>query len=80
MAQIPTAEELAERMYADGSYEELIDRVKFAASVAIALAKLHVEAAIVECIDCAPTSSTDPIYRSDVEECLTDCYPLENIK
>ena len=46
----------------------------------IEFAKLHVTAAIAECIDCAPTSSTDDIYRSDVVECLTDCYPLDNIK
>ena len=47
----------------------------------IAFAKLHVEAAIKECINSAPSgSSTDTVSYEDVVECLTDCYPLTNIK
>jgi hypothetical protein len=81
MEKIPTAEELAGHMYADGSYEELINPVKFAASVAIALSKLHVEAAIKACIEDAPSgSSTDTVSYDDVVEALKDSYPLENIR
>ena len=44
-------------------------------------AKLHVKAAIKECIESAPSgSSTDTVSYEDVVECLKDCYPLTNIK
>ncbi len=47
----------------------------------IEFAKMHVEAAIKECIESAPSgSSTDTVSYEDVVECLTDCYPLTNIK
>lgn len=44
-------------------------------------AKLHVKAAIQECIESAPSgSSTDTVSYEDVVEALTDCYPESNIK
>lgn len=74
MEKIPTAEEwlkhFEENAYPGTPISECI----------IEFAKLHVEAAIKECIECAPTSSTDAIYHRDVVVCLTDCYPLSNIK
>lgn len=47
----------------------------------IEFAKLHVKAAIQECIESAPSgSSTDTVSYEDVVEALKDCYPLKNIK
>jgi hypothetical protein len=47
----------------------------------IKFAKLHVEAAIKECIESAPSgSSTDTVSYKDVVNALKDCYPLTNIK
>lgn len=47
----------------------------------IAFAKLHVKAAIKECIESAPSgSSTDTVSYEDVVEALTNCYPESNIK
>jgi hypothetical protein len=47
----------------------------------IEFAKLHVEAAIKECIEEAPSgSSTDTVSYEDVVNALKDCYPLTNIK
>jgi hypothetical protein len=47
----------------------------------IAFAKLHVKAAIKECIKSAPSgSSTDTVSYEDVVYALKDCYPLKNIK
>jgi hypothetical protein len=47
----------------------------------IEFAKLHVEAAIKECIESAPSgSSTDTVSYEDVVKALKDCYPLSNIK
>ena len=44
-------------------------------------AKLHVQRAIEECIESAPSgSSTDTVSYEDVVEALTDCYPLDLIK
>jgi hypothetical protein len=79
MAQIPTAKKYLQD---SDTYDKDYSTISLydAEQRMLEFAKLHVRAAIAECIDCAPTSSTDPIYRSDVEECLTDCYPLENIK
>jgi len=49
--------------------------------IMIKFAKLHVQAAIKECIESAPSgSSTDTVSYKDVVEALTDCYPLTNIK
>lgn len=43
--------------------------------------KLHVEAAIKECIESAPSgSSTDTVSYEDVVMALKDCYSIENIK
>ena len=47
----------------------------------IEFTKMHVEAAIKECIESAPSgSSTDTVSYEDVVECLKDCYPLNKIK
>ncbi len=47
----------------------------------IKFAKLHVKAAIKECIESAPSgSSTDTVSYEDVVKALEDCYPLTNIK
>ncbi len=47
----------------------------------IKFAKLHVKAAIKECIESAPSgSSTDTVSYEDVVYALKDCYPLKNIK
>lgn len=47
----------------------------------IEFAKLHVTAAIKECIESSPYgSSSDTVSYEDVVEYLTDCYPLDNIK
>lgn len=44
-------------------------------------AKMHVKAAIKECIESAPSgSSTDTVSYEDVVEALKDCYPETNIK
>jgi len=48
MSKLPTAEDLALIMEQDGSYEELIDKVKFASLVAIEFAKIHVAEALKE--------------------------------
>jgi hypothetical protein len=49
--------------------------------VLIGFAKLHVQAAIKECIESAPSgSSTDTVSYKDVKYALEDCYPLDNIK
>ncbi len=43
-------------------------------------AKMHVKAAIKECIESAPSgSSTDTVSYEDVEYALKDCYPETNI-
>lgn len=47
----------------------------------IEFTKIHVKAAIKECISSAPSgSSTDTVSYEDVVEALQDCYPLTNIK
>lgn len=44
-------------------------------------AKLHVKAAVKECIESAPSgSSTDTVSYEDVVEALKNCYPESNIK
>lgn len=51
------------------------------ASKMIEFAKLHVQAAIKECIDSAPSgSSTDTVSYEDIVEALKDCYQLNKIK
>lgn len=77
MNEIPIAEELSKKYTRLRSTVALKDLSDFA----IEFAKLHVEAAIKECIECAPSgSSTDTVSYEDVVEALTDCYPLNNIK
>jgi len=69
---LPTAEEFLKDAPNNGKYweDKLID-----------FAKLHVEAAIKECIESAPSgSSTDTVSYEDVEYALKDCYPLTLIK
>ena len=47
----------------------------------IKFAKIHVKAAIKNCIESAPSgSSTDTVSYEDVVEALKDCYPESNIK
>jgi hypothetical protein len=47
----------------------------------IEFAKLHVQRAIEECIESAPSgSSTDTVSYEDVVKALKDCYPLNLIK
>jgi hypothetical protein len=72
MNNIPTAEEYLKSI---GEYTPSKE------STLIEFAKLHVKAAIKECIESAPSgSSTDTVSYEDVVEALTDCYPLTNIK
>jgi hypothetical protein len=70
MSKIPTAREFYDQHYSDDPVVLMRD-----------YAKLHVEAAIKECIESAPCgSSTDTVSYEDVKQALEDCYPLENIK
>lgn len=76
--KIPTAESLlqAEDCALNDSYrtDYIVKKMK-------EFAKLHVEAAIKECIESAPSgSSTDTVSYEDVVKALKDCYPLNNIK
>ena len=74
---LPTAEEFFTSVVGENP-DEFNGYIK---ECMIEFAKLHVEAAIKECIESAPSgSSTDTVSYEDVKECLTDCYPLENIK
>jgi hypothetical protein len=73
-----TAEEILqeEKWYAVTSGDEY-EICQFA----IEFAKIHVKAAIKECIESAPSgSSTDTVSYEDVVEALKDCYPESNIK
>lgn len=73
--KIPTAREFLKTFgdkfaYSDGFGEAMIE-----------FAKLHVQRAIKECIENAPSgSSTDTVSYEDVVEALKDCYSLSNIK
>jgi hypothetical protein len=70
MNKLPTAEEL-------GNKYSMTDKQKLAM---VEFAKLHVQAAIEECIERAPSgSSTDTVSYEDVVEALENCYPLKNI-
>jgi len=76
MNNIPTAEEFCKsyetkgKTWQDNFHETMIE-----------FAKLHVKAAIKECIESAPSgSSTDTVSYEDVKEALKDCYPETNIK
>ena len=80
MKKIPTAEKYLLGTTTDNDISKGLIKPTSCTRIMIELAKLHVEAAIKECIECAPTSSTDPIHHSDVVECLKDCYSLDNIK
>ncbi len=73
---IPTAEEILnknltnEQFYEDEHIQAMIE-----------FAKLHVKAAVKECIESAPSgSSTDTVSYEDVVEALKNCYPESNIK
>jgi hypothetical protein len=84
MSNIPTAEEFLNNQkhtcdlngnLKDGLFTN--DVINFMKE----FAKLHVKAAIKECIESAPSgSSTDTVSYEDVVNALTDCYPLTNIK
>ena len=80
-----TAEEFARQEYDDDRHiDEFMQRqvdMNHAIWMMQQFAKLHVEAAIKECIESAPSgSSTDTVSYEDVVEALEDCYPLTKIK
>jgi len=77
MNKIPTAYE-----FAWNHKEKLESSESFLwENVLIEFAKLHVKAAIEECIESAPSgSSTDTVSYEDVVKALKNCYPDENIK
>lgn len=84
MNKIPTAEEFI-KSYLDinkneeSHFNKLLDEDNY--DVMIEFAKLHVEAAIKECIESSPSgSSTDTVNYEDVVKALKNCYPDENIK
>jgi hypothetical protein len=87
MKNIPTAEEFLEKEH-DVMLESIADGEQsytfakdFIANWLKEFAKLHVEAAIQECIESAPCgSSTDTVSYEDVVNALKDCYPLDLIK
>jgi hypothetical protein len=83
--KIPTAEELCRIEYDDNRPENIfMERsvdMKWAIFMMKQFAKLHVKAAIKECIESAPSgSSTDTVSYEDVVKALKDCYPLNLIK
>jgi HSP20 family molecular chaperone IbpA len=91
MEKIPTAKEFYLKNKFPTSFEQKRDEVelwfkcdghaKEDVQIMIEFAKLHVEAAIKECIESAPSgSSTDTVSYKDVVYALKDCYPLTNIK
>jgi len=80
MNKIPTVEEFATE-YNESRMPRGVSYQKEIGELMIEFAKLHVEAAIKECIENAPSgSSTDTVSYEDVVKALKDCYPLENIK
>lgn len=71
---IPTAEEFLQQ-------NNVVGMTDLMTPLMIEFAKIHVEAAIKECMESAPSgSSTDTVSYEDVVEALIDCYPLTNIK
>jgi hypothetical protein len=78
MSKIPTAIEFA-KSFKTNKNEETTG--EYISSMLIEFAKLHVQAAIEECIESAPSgSSTDTVSYEDVVYALKDCYPLTNVK
>lgn len=85
---IPTAEQLAEQMFIKnpGAYSSF-NRVSFTGKqlkeVAIALAKLHVQAALESAKDNASTITCD-LHGQDTcdidDDSILNAYPLNNIK
>lgn len=79
MSKTPTAEEHLQKYFnteniTNISKDIVVERM-------IEFAKLHVQAAIKECIESAPSgSSTDTVSYEDVVNALTDCYPLNKIQ
>ncbi len=80
MGKVPTAEEYIKQYPYVDSFLSSAQGYDVLKTFMIEFAKLHVTAALKEAIECAPTSSTDPIHHSDVLECLKDCYSLDKIK
>lgn len=85
MSKIPTAKEFIEEFITLHSKQNKNlsddDMMELVVNNYKEFAKLHVKAAIEECIESAPSgSSTDTVSYEDVVEALKDCYPLENIK
>lgn len=81
MNKIPTAEEFFYPNVHKSRLRNTGISKKGCEELMIKFAKLHVEAVIKECIECAPSSSsTDTVSYEDVKFALKDCYPLDNIK
>lgn len=77
MSKILTAKQIIDKNFWNGKYVEG-DSLDVHEQLMIEFAKLHVEAAIKECIECAPSGSSTEY--EDVVEALTKCYSLTNIK
>ena len=77
-----TAEEIYLEIYKKApSLMNFYDYKKATTDAMIEFAKMHVKAAIKECIESAPSgSSTDTVSYEDVVYALEDCYPESNIK
>lgn len=74
MKTIPTAEEFMQFEISNNPNSTI-------ASIMIDFAKMHVKAAIKECIESAPSgSSTDTVSYEDVVDALKECYPGTLIK
>jgi hypothetical protein len=81
--KIPTTEELFNKysnpIETRGVVNYYVNKDNFQKAI-LEFAKLHVKAAIAECVECAPSgSSTDTVSYEDVVESLKDCYPESNI-
>ena len=76
MSKILTAEE-----FASGICSKTNPKHELITKALKEFARLHVKAAIEECIESAPSgSSTDAVSYEDVVKALKNCYPDENIK
>lgn len=81
--KIPTAEEFWNENNFSAREKYEFNQIDYSSIYlfAIKFAKFHVQNAIEECIESAPSgSSTDTVSYEDVVEALKDCYPLTNIK
>lgn len=81
--KIPTAEEFWNENNFSAREKYEFNQIDYSSIYlfAIKFAKLHVQRAIEECIESAPSgSSTDTVRYEDVVKALKDCYPLNLIK